>query len=62
MLLLFSSQSCLTLHDPVDCSTPGLPVRHHLLEFAQVHMHCIGDAIQPSHPLLPSSPSPFSLS
>ena len=51
------SQSCLTLYDPLDCSTPGLPVPHHLLEFAQVQVHCISDAIQPSHPLTPSSPS-----
>ena len=41
---------------------PGLPVPHHLLEFAQVHAHCISDAIQPSHPLIPSSPSGFDLS
>ena len=51
-----------TLLDPMDCSTPGLPVPHHLLEFAQVRDHCIGDAIQPSHPLLPSSPSASNLS
>ena len=59
----FSSvpQSCPTLCDPVDCSTPGLPVHHQLLELAQTHVHRVGDAIQPSHPL--SSPSPaFSLS
>ena len=54
------AQSCLTLCDPMDCSTPGLPVPHHLPEFAQVH--CIGDAIQPSHPLMPSSPFTLSLS
>ena len=54
--------SCLTLHDPVHCSRPGLPVPHHLPEFAQTHVHWIGDAIQPSHPLSPSSPSAFSLS
>ena len=46
----------------MDCSTPGLPVPHHLLEFAQVHVHLISDAIQPSHPLPPSSPSAFNLS
>ena len=46
----------------MDCSMPGLPVPHHLLEFAQVHIHCISDAIQPSHPLMPSSPSVLSLS
>ena len=56
------TQSCLTLCDPMDCSTPGLPVPHHLLEFAQVHVHCLSDAIQPSHPLLPSSPSALNLS
>ena len=39
------AQSRLTLCDPMDCSTPGLPVHHHLPEFAQVHVHCIGDAI-----------------
>ena len=54
----FSSvaQSCLTLCNPMNCSTPGLPVHHHLLEFTQTHVHRVGDAIQPSHPL--SSPSP----
>ena len=46
----------LTLCDPMDCSTPGLPVHHQLLELAQSHVHRVGDAIQPSHPL----PSPFS--
>ena len=50
------TQSHPTLCDPVDCSTPGLPVLHQLLEFAQTHVHRVGDAIQPSHPL--SSPSP----
>ena len=54
----FSSvaQSCLTLCDPMNHSTPGLPVHHQLLEFTQTHAHRVGDAIQPSHPL--SSPSP----
>ena len=42
----------------MDCSTPSLSVPHHLLKFAQVHVHCIGDAIQPSHPLMLSSPLP----
>ena len=53
----FSSvtQSCPTLCDPMACSTPGLPVHHQLLEFTQTHVHWVGDAIQPSHPL--SSPS-----
>jgi len=56
------TQSCPTLCDPMECSTPGLPVPHHLPKLAQVHVHCIGDAIQPSHPLMPSSPSAFNLS
>ena len=57
----FSSvtQSCLTLCDPMNHSTPGLPVHHQLLEFTQTHVHRVGDAIQPSHPL--SSPSPPAL-
>ena len=49
------AQSCPTLCDPMDCSTSGFPVLHHLLEFAQTHVHWVSDAIQPSHPL--SSPS-----
>ena len=56
----FSSvaQSCPTLCDPMNCSTPGLPVHHQLLEFTQTHVHRVGDAIQPSHPLSsPSSPA-----
>ena len=54
----FSSvaQSCLTLCDPMNPSTPGLPVHHQLPEFTQTHVHWVGDAIQPSHPL--SSPFP----
>ena len=54
----FSSvaQSCLTLCNPMNRSTPGLPVHHQLLEFTQTHVHRVGDAIQSSHPL--SSPSP----
>ena len=61
LLVQFSSvaQLCLTLCNPMDCSTPGLPVRHQLLELAQTHVHWVGDAIQPSHPL--SSPSPPAL-
>ena len=53
----FSSvtQSCLTLCDPMNRSTPGLPVHHQLPESTQTHVHCVSDAIQPSHPL--SSPS-----
>ena len=54
----FSSvaQLCPTLCNPMDCSMPGFPVHHHLLELAQTHVHRFGDGIQPSHPL--SSPSP----
>ena len=54
----FSSvaQSCLTLCDPMNRSTPGLPVHHQLPKFTQTHVHRVCDAIQPSHPL--SSPSP----
>ena len=50
----FSSvaQSCLTLCNPMDCSTPDLPVCHQLMEFTQTHVHWVGDAIQPSHPLV----------
>ena len=58
----FSSvtQSCLTLCNPMNHSMPGLPVHHQLPEFTQPHVHRVGDAIQPSHPLLsPSSPAPI---
>ena len=47
--------SCVWLGDPMDCSTPDFCVTHHLPQFAQVHVHWIGDAIQPSHLVLPSS-------
>ena len=57
-----SSVQLLTLYDPMDCSTPGFPVHHHLLELAQTHVHRVGDAIQPSHPLLSLSPPAFNLS
>ena len=50
------TQSCPTLCDPMNCSTPGLPVHHQLTEFTHTHIHWVSDAIQPSHPL--SSPSP----
>ena len=49
-------QSWPTLWDPIDCSTPGFCINHKLLEPTQMHIHCVSDAIQPSHPLL--SPSP----
>ena len=60
----FSSvtQSCPTHCDPVDCSTPGLPIHHQLLEFTQTHVHWVGDTIQPSHPLSSPSPPAFNLS
>ena len=51
--------SCIWLCDPMDCSTPGFPVHHHLPELAQTHVHWVSDAIQPSHPL--PSPSPPAL-
>ena len=58
----FSSvaQLCLTLCDPMDCSTPGFPV--HLPEFAQTHVHRVGDAIEPFHPLSSPFPPAFNLS
>ena len=56
------AQSCPTLCDPTDCSTPGFPVHHHLPELAQTHVHQGGDAIQPSHPLQSPSPPAFNLS
>ena len=55
------AQLCLTPCDPIDCSTPGFPVHHPLLEFAQTHIHWVRDAIQPSHPLSSPSPSAFNL-
>ena len=57
----FSSvtQSCPNLGDPMNCSTPGLPVHHQIPEFTQTHVHRVGDAIQLSHPLsIPSPPTP----
>ena len=56
------TQSCLTLCDPMDCSRPGLPVHHKLLEFTQTHVHWVSDAIQPSHSLSSPSPPNFNLS
>ena len=49
------AHSCPTLCEPMDCSIPGLPVHHQLLELTQTHVHLVGDAIQPSHPLVPFS-------
>ena len=56
------AQSCPTLCDPMDCSTPGLPVHHQLQGFTQTPVHRVYDAIQPSHPLLPPSPPALNLS
>ena len=60
----FSSvtQSCLTLCDPMACSRPGFPVHHQLLELAQINVHQISNAVQPSHPLSSPSPPAFNLS
>ena len=64
-MLQFSSVqslSCVRLCDPMNRSTPGLPVHHQLPEFTQTHGHRLGDAIQPSHPLLSPSPPASNLS
>ena len=53
------AQSCLTLRDPMNNSTPGLPVHHQIPEFTQTHIHRVSDAIQPSHLLsFPTPPAP----
>ena len=57
-----SRVSHVTRWDLMDCHTPGFPVHHQLLELVQTHVHQVGDAIQPSHPLSPPSPSAFNLS
>ena len=56
------AHSCLTLCDPMDCSTPGFPVLHHLPELAQIHVHRVNDTIQLSRALSPSPPPALSLS
>ena len=56
------TKSCLIPCDPLDCSTPDFSVLHYLPEFAPFHAHWVSDAIQPSHPLLPTSPPTFHLS
>ena len=63
-VIAFSSvaRSCLTLCDPMNHSTSGLPVHHQLPEFTQTHVHWVSDAIQPSHPLSSPSPSALNLS
>ena len=53
---------CLALCEPINCSTPGCPVHHQSLELTHTHVHWVGDAIQPSHPLTSPSPASFSLS
>ena len=58
----FSRSVVADSFDPMDCSRPGLPVHHQLLEFTQTHVHWVGDAIQPSHPLPSTSPPAFNLS
>ena len=55
------AQSCPTLCDPVDCSTPGFPVLHQIPELIQSHFHPVGNNIQPSHPLSTPSPPAFIL-
>ena len=57
-----ATQSCLTLCDPMDCSTPCLPVHHRLPELTQAHVHWISDAIESSHPVTSPSPPAFNLS
>ena len=56
------AQSCPSLCNPMNCSMPGLPVHHQLLELAQSHVYWVSDSIQPSHPLLSPSPPTFNLS
>ena len=56
------AKSCPTLCEPMNCNTPGFPVLHYLLEFAQIHVHWVDDAIQPLNPLLPPSAFAFNLS
>ena len=60
--MLTVTHLCLAACDPMDCSTPGFPVHHHLPEPTQTHVHHVSDAIQPSHPLSSPSPLAFSLS
>ena len=60
-IVIVQPPSHVWLCDPMDCSALGLPMSHHLLKLVQVHVHCTGDVIQPSRPLMPFSPSAFSL-
>ena len=61
-VIILDMLSSPTLCNPMDCSTPGFPVLHHLHELTQIHVHRVGDAIQPSHPLSSPSPPAFNLS
>ena len=61
MVSSVQSLSCVRLCNPMDCSTPGLPVHQQFLELAQIHVHLVSDAIQPSHSLLSPSPPTFNL-
>ena len=60
--LAISCHSIMSLCNPMDCSTPGLPVHHQLPELAQIHVHWVSDSIQPSHPLSSPSTPAFNLS
>ena len=62
LVVIVQSLSCRTLCNPMDCSIPDFTVHHHLPELAQTHVHPVGDAIQPSHPLLSPSPPTFNRS
>ena len=62
VLVVVQSLSCVWLCDPMDCSMPGFPVLHHLLELVQTHVGWVNDAIQPSYPLSSPSPPTFNLS
>ena len=62
IVVMVQSLSRVLLCDPMDCSTPGLPVHRQLPELAQTHVHRVGDAIQPSHPLSSLSPPALALS
>ena len=61
MICCSVAKSCPT-RDTTDCSTPDFPVLHHVLEFAQTHVHLVSDAVQPAHSLSPPSPPAFNLS
>ena len=62
LIIVVQSLSRVWLYDPMGCSMPGISVLHHLPELAQTHVHCVGDAIQPSHPLSFPFPPTFNLS